>query len=120
MNDLNKIIAGSSLYSTQRFANIKLRSGTQDLLKNEEPSDYERRSLNRLLIEDAYPDEIAQQHNQTPDAKQGFRANSGIAVGILFAICTGLLMAYQLTKNTTLKMADELAERRKKLAPQTP
>ena len=41
---------------------------------------------------------------------------SGIAVGLLFAICTVLLMSYPLNKRTTLQMADELAERRKKAA----
>jgi Na+/melibiose symporter-like transporter len=53
------------------------------------------------------------------NAIAGYRFTSGIAVGVLFAICTLLLMAYQLNKNTTIKMADELAERRKHLAPQT-
>lgn len=52
-------------------------------------------------------------------AVAGYRFSSGIAVGVLFAICTVLLIAYPLTKHTTIRMADELAERRKKLAPQT-
>jgi Na+/melibiose symporter-like transporter len=55
----------------------------------------------------------------TRDAVAGYRFNSGIAVGVLFAVCTVLLMCYQLNKHTTIQMADELAERRKKLAPQT-
>ena len=49
-----------------------------------------------------------------PDAVAGYRACSGIVVGILFAICTVLLLAYQLNKRTTIEMANELAERRKK------
>ncbi len=49
-------------------------------------------------------------------AVQGYRACSGIVVGILFAVCTLLLMIYQLNKKTTIQMADELAERRAKLA----
>ena len=54
-----------------------------------------------------------------PSAAQavaGYRFNSGISVAVLFAICTFLLTAYQLNKHTTLQMANELAERRKKLA----
>jgi glycoside/pentoside/hexuronide:cation symporter, GPH family len=54
-----------------------------------------------------------------PEAIAGYRACSGIVVGILFAICTVLLMVYQLNKRTTIQMADELAERRRKLSPQT-
>lgn len=52
-----------------------------------------------------------------PDAIAGYRACSGIVVGLLFSICTVLLIAYQLNKNVTIQMADELAERRKGLAP---
>jgi glycoside/pentoside/hexuronide:cation symporter, GPH family len=51
------------------------------------------------------------------DALQGFRSCSGIVVGILFAICTVLLFCYPLNKRTTIQMADELADRRKKSAP---
>jgi glycoside/pentoside/hexuronide:cation symporter, GPH family len=54
----------------------------------------------------------------TLNAVAGFRFTSGIAVGILFAICTVLLMKYPLNKRTTIQMAEELAERRKKAAPQ--
>jgi Na+/melibiose symporter-like transporter len=53
-----------------------------------------------------------------PDAAQavqGYRACSGIVVGLLFAVCTVLLMVYQLDKKLTLQMADELAERRHKI-----
>jgi Na+/melibiose symporter-like transporter len=57
-----------------------------------------------------------------PDAPQaiaGYRACSGIVVGILFAICTLLLICYQLNKRLTIQMADELAERRRKFVMQT-
>jgi Na+/melibiose symporter-like transporter len=53
-----------------------------------------------------------------PDAVAGFRFTSGIAVGLLFAICTVLLVAYKLGKEATIRMADELAERRKRASPQ--
>jgi glycoside/pentoside/hexuronide:cation symporter, GPH family len=48
-----------------------------------------------------------------PEALAGFRACSGIVVGIMFALCTLLLTAYQINKNMTIQMADELAARRK-------
>jgi len=54
-----------------------------------------------------------------PDAVAGYRFNSGVVVGILFAICTVLLVAYPLNKHVTLQMADELARRREKAAPPT-
>jgi hypothetical protein len=37
----------------------------------------------------------------------------------LFAICTVLLLAYKLNKATTIQMADELAERRRKSTPRS-
>jgi GPH family glycoside/pentoside/hexuronide:cation symporter len=46
------------------------------------------------------------------EAVAGYRACSGIVVGILFAVCTVLLLAYQLNKRTTIQMAEELAMRR--------
>jgi Na+/melibiose symporter-like transporter len=51
-----------------------------------------------------------------PEAVNGFRLTSSIYCGVLFAICTLLLMVYPLNKRTTIQMADELAERRKKFA----
>lgn len=56
---------------------------------------------------------------ETPQAVQGFRMCSGIVVGVLFAICTILLVAYKINKRMTIQMADELAERRQNFAPQT-
>jgi GPH family glycoside/pentoside/hexuronide:cation symporter len=55
----------------------------------------------------------------SPDATaalQGYRACSGMVVAVLFAVCTVLLACYQLNKNTTLQMANELEERRRKFA----
>ncbi|HVV73396.1 MAG TPA: MFS transporter, partial [Verrucomicrobiae bacterium] len=54
-----------------------------------------------------------------PAAVTGYRFTSGIGVGLLFAVCTVLLFSYPLNKLSTIRMADELAERRKKLAPDT-
>src|SRR5215469_16966829 len=48
----------------------------------------------------------------TPDAVAGYRFTSGIVVGLLFGVCTVLLAMYKLNKTTTLKMAEELAQRR--------
>ena len=52
-----------------------------------------------------------------PDAVAGYRALSGIAVPIMFAVCFVLLIAYKLNNRATIEMADELAARRAKAAP---
>jgi GPH family glycoside/pentoside/hexuronide:cation symporter len=46
----------------------------------------------------------------------GYRASSSIGVGILFFICTVLLIIYKLNKKLTIEIVDELTARRKKLA----
>ena len=51
-----------------------------------------------------------------PEAIAGYRLCAGLGVGILFGICTVLLMGYKLNKRVTIKMAEELAERRKTAA----
>ena len=52
-----------------------------------------------------------------PDAVNGYRFTSGIFVGFLFAVCTVLLGTYQLNKGITLRMSEELNERRRKIMP---
>lgn len=63
IEDFNAIICGQSLYDAQRFIGIALRSDTQQLLAQNPQEDSLRRLLNRLLLEDAYPQEIARNHN---------------------------------------------------------
>jgi hypothetical protein len=46
-----------------------------------------------------------------------YHALTGIAVGVMFAICTVLLLAYKLNKRVTIEMSDELAERRRQAVP---
>jgi Na+/melibiose symporter-like transporter len=52
-------------------------------------------------------------HPELPQAVHGFRVCSGLVVGVLFGLCTLLLISYKLNKRVTLQMADELAERRR-------
>jgi hypothetical protein len=120
IQDLNKIIAGPLIYDTNRFVGITLRSDEKTLLKKQKLRQYDLLCLNRFLLEDAYPKEISRNHQQPPIVLHGFRVCSGIVVGILFAICTFLLIIYPLNKRTTIQMADELAERRRKHAEENP
>ena len=59
--DLNAIIAGRSIYQPQRFAAVPLSTETGGLLAKRERADLgpqQTARLNRLLIEDAYPNAI--------------------------------------------------------------
>lgn len=56
--DLNELVqSGTSLYSTSLFNTVALRSATQNLLTNA-PAGDELMLVNRLLLEDAYPQEM--------------------------------------------------------------
>ena len=57
--DLNGIIRDVSIFDEQRFAGVSLSSQTRDLLAKK-PKSEALAYLNRLLLEDAYPQEIAQ------------------------------------------------------------
>lgn len=58
---LNGVVAGAALYDAQRFANVTLSSGTEAALASAD--DLPR--LNRLLLQDAYPELVA-----APSAKR--------------------------------------------------
>jgi hypothetical protein len=58
IEELNKILQGRPIYDPQRFSGVTIAQETRDCLsKNPEGEDLIR--LNRLLLEDAYPFEIA-------------------------------------------------------------
>ncbi|MFG6455517.1 MFS transporter [Roseateles sp. BYS96W] len=48
-----------------------------------------------------------------PNAVEGYRVTSSLVVGLLFAGCTLSLLANKLDKQTTLRMSEELAQRRR-------
>jgi hypothetical protein len=58
LTDLNALIAGPSIYSLARFTNVTLSLETQ-ILDPAGTSDARPARLNRLLLEDAYPNELA-------------------------------------------------------------
>jgi MscS family membrane protein len=55
VQDLNAVVHGPSIYAVDRFRRIKRRRETQDLL-DANPSGDDLARLNRLLLEDAYPE----------------------------------------------------------------
>ena len=63
--DLNRLLQVSSLYNAQTFANIKLSKQTQSLIAQNPQSGETLVRLNRLLLSDAYPYELA-----SPSEKQ--------------------------------------------------
>ena len=124
-SELNKLISGPSIYDANAFTGVELKHAKDELAdydkmaaKQQKASDYQLKCLNRALLEDVYPDVISDSWQQTPEADQGFRVCAGVFVGIMFGICTLLLVCYPLNKKLTIQIADELADRRKKASAQ--
>jgi len=55
---LNRIVAGHGIYDEALFKNVTLRESTTSL-RDEKPEDSDLARLNRALLEDAYPGELA-------------------------------------------------------------
>ena len=116
MQDLNKEVAGPAIYDPKLFAGVELRQSTKDAIAQNDTTAYGVMSLNRQVLEDAFPKGISRSHNQPDKSNQGFRATATAVVALMFAICTLLLAIYPITKSITIQMAEELADRRKKFA----
>jgi len=58
VRDLNAIVVGPSVYDERLFAKVELREQTRDLLQRD-PQGEDLAWLNRFLLEDAYPKELA-------------------------------------------------------------
>ena len=68
LDDLNRLLQVPSLYDAQHLANIELSEQTQDLLARNPQSGGDLIRLNRLLLADLYPYELASpSEKQNPD-----------------------------------------------------
>ncbi len=64
VQDLNTLLSGNCIWNNNDFAGVQLRPSTQNLL-NSQPTGTDRMRLNRLLLEDAFPEEI-RRHDLQP------------------------------------------------------
>jgi hypothetical protein len=78
---INKIIAGPSIYEQKRFVGVHLSDGTDELVKKD--SGAQAAHLNRLLMEDAYP-EIAKSKTTAWVVKDGALASTGAGRGVIY------------------------------------
>jgi hypothetical protein len=75
---MNKIITGPPFYEANRFAKVRLRSETRTLL-SQKPQGREAAHLNRLLLADAYVNDL------WPPGVIIFDANSGFSAAINYS-----------------------------------
>ncbi len=59
LNDLNQIIHGAPIWDPKVFSQVTLRPEIQDLIAAKNPRGQDAAHLNRLLLEDSYPQELS-------------------------------------------------------------
>ena len=82
VKDINQVIAGPSIYDAARFRGVTLRPETEAMLKRN-PQGVRATRLNKMLIEDAYPAELAKAAKMGWEVKDGAIASTGVGRGVL-------------------------------------
>jgi hypothetical protein len=85
LKDLNQVISGPSIYDKARFDKVALRPVTRQLLKKN-PGGQQLARLNKLLIEDAYPRELAKSVSTGWIVKDSAMASTGSGRGVIYTV----------------------------------
>jgi hypothetical protein len=83
VKDLNQVISGPSIYDKARFSNIALRPETEELLK-QNPRGQQLARLNKLLLEDSYPTDLAKTVPAGWVVQNGAMASTGTGRGVIY------------------------------------
>ena len=83
--DLNQVLSGPSIYDAARFGGIVLRPETRSLLQRN-PTGVDVARLNKLLLEDAYPAELAKGRGPGWVVKDGAMASTGAGRGVIYSV----------------------------------
>jgi Domain of Unknown Function (DUF1080) len=81
--DINQVLAGPSIYDKERFGQVVLRPETEELLKQDVRGPQLAR-LNKMLLEDAYPAELAKSASTGWVVKDGAMASTGVGRGVMY------------------------------------
>jgi len=83
VKDLNQVISGPSIYDPVRLGSAALRPETEELIRRN-PSGQALARLNKLLLEDAYPVELAKSSSTGWAVKDGAMASIGSGRGVIY------------------------------------
>lgn len=84
LRNINRLVdANVCLFEPRRFAGVKLRPETE-ILRAKYPGGLELKRLNRLLLEDAFPAELAQSPASAWVVKDGALASTGAGRGVIY------------------------------------
>jgi hypothetical protein len=83
VKSLNQVLSGLSIYDKARFSKVVLRRDTEELLE-QNPRGQQLARLNKLLLEDAYPTELAKSGLTGWVVKDGAMASTGAGRGVIY------------------------------------
>jgi hypothetical protein len=83
VKQINEILAGPSIFTADRFRGISLRPETEALLQ-QNPGGAQLARLNKMLLEDAFPVEIAKSVTTGWIVKDGAMASTGGGRGVIY------------------------------------
>jgi hypothetical protein len=81
--NLTRIAGGPSIFDSDRFRGVKLRTETE-ALRARTPRGSELRRLNRMLLEDAFPRELLTSPTVSWIVKDGAMASTGAGRGVIY------------------------------------
>ncbi len=102
VGDLNALIRGGSIYDAQRFEGVSLSSESRRLLTQNVRSEA-LAYLNRLLLEDAFPKELAQNRKAALFGMASLAVSPLMAYLAYLAVVVALIAAAQLLLMAALK-----------------
>lgn len=85
VREVNQILSGPSIYDPARFTGVILRPETAKLAE-QNPRGNSLARLNKLLLEDAYPAEIARSATSGWIVKDGAMASTGAGRGVIYTV----------------------------------
>ena len=83
VKQINQVLAGPSIFTADRFHGLTLRPETQALLQ-QKPHGGRLARLNKMLLEDAFPAEIAKSATTGWIVKDGVMASTGAGRGVIY------------------------------------
>ncbi|RJP34261.1 MAG: phospho-N-acetylmuramoyl-pentapeptide-transferase [Candidatus Omnitrophota bacterium] len=83
VEDMNRLIQWNSLYSEERLQGIRLSEETMALVQSK-PQEYGLLRLNRMILEEAFPQLITQRRDRPYDLPFPFFKNVFLTLGILY------------------------------------
>jgi uncharacterized membrane protein len=101
---LNAVIKGPRIFESQRFIRVQRSAETERLLAQNAQSET-LAYLNRLLIEDAYPQEIARNRNAALFGYSGMMVSAGFAFFVYLLIDVGMITCAQLLLMKALQVS---------------